>query len=186
MRFNLLSEKNIKKIFSFTLVIFFISLMNLSIMSDIRLLIKNIVTSEPSKEAVMQHDNVVSVFLGYNFSMEKNRPIISIPFKNYVLTDGIFYFEQCEDLRLKNGAEGIIKNIGYKGEEKYIEILHNGNIKSVYLNVDVIGVNTNLKVNKGELISTIKANEIFKFYVTYNDDIVTDFVIKDGEIIWQN
>ncbi|MBQ7307916.1 MAG: hypothetical protein IJW82_05235 [Clostridia bacterium] len=163
-----------------------ISLLNLPYFKNLRQLVKNIVTVEPIKNYVMKEDgNAIKVFLGYEFLMKENKPEVKLPFDDYILKDGIFYFNESENLLLKNGAEGVIKSIGYKGEERYIEILHNGNIKSIYQNVDIVGVNTNLKVQKGQLISTIKPNNDLKFYLTYNEEIITDYTIENGEIIWE-
>ena len=183
MKFFIITEKNLKSVLSVLLIIFILSLN-----TPLTTLIKNIVTVEPSKQAVTQKDNILSVFFGYNYIMTDKRPNILLPFKeNYIYDNGVFCFDINENLIVKSGANGIIKEIGYnENNEKYIKILHDGNIKSIYENVDIIGVNTNLKIDKNYIICTLKPNTKLRFYLTYNDELLTDYTIFNGEIIWKN
>lgn len=183
---NFFSNKCLNRFICILLILFSISILNLPAFEKVRNSVQSLFTS---KLIDIKADNSLEVsFLGYDFKMKEKRPNIELPSKVYELKDGVFYFDfkNINDLFIKNGADGIIKTIGYKDNEKYIEILHDGNIKTIYQNVDIIGVNTNLRVGKGDLLSTISPEKVLKFYLTYNDEIVTDFIVEDGEIIWRN
>ena len=160
--------------------------LNLPYFEDLSATIENIVTSQPVQEALVLDNNAVSVFFGYNFIMKELKPNIKLPFENYVLENGVFTFNIVEGRFLKVGANGIVKNIGYIEGKKYIEVMHDGNIKSVFVNLDIIGVNTNLKVQKGEIIATVKGDSPIIFYIKYNDEILRDFSVKGSEIIWKD
>ena len=183
---DIFSEKNFKKIIGLLVFILCLSFLDLPAFEGAKEIIKSIVTTEPAKDIVLVDNNVVSVFFGYEYLIKEARPDIKIPCSDYNYVEGVFYIDSADiDYLVTSCADGIIKSIGYDGDKKYIEILHSGNIKSVYYDVDVIGVNTNLKVKKGDVLCTTSGDKI-KFYFKYNDEVLTEYNIIDGEIVWQN
>lgn len=186
MNFNIFSENNFKKVIVILVIVFMLTFLNMPYFSNVKNMLFKVVSVQPAKELTAKDNNIITAFFGYEYIMKDSWPEIKLPTDSYEYIDGIFYLDFAgSDFAVKNCADGIIKNIGYKDNNKYIEVLHSGNIKSVYYGLDVIGVNTNLKVKKGDVLSTVQNGKV-KFYLTYNDEIVTNYTVVDGELVWQN
>lgn len=122
-----------------------------------------------------------------NYEMKKTKPLITLPINcDYMLKNNHLVYNNSLPKFVVAGANGVVKKIGYDNNSKYIEILHDGNIKTVYYNIDFIGVTNNNKVEKGQVISSTLPNCDFEFYLKFNDEIFTDYTISNGEIVWQN
>lgn len=185
--FNNFFKKNyLSKLLILTIITFSITLYlyGVPIFKELGEIVYNITCSYPINNSFF-NEEILMTFVGDKLNLKVDTPQIKIPFEDYKVINNILEFDIEENTLLRCGADGVVKNVGYKDNYKYIEILHSGNIKAVYKNVDVIGVNSNLEVSKGQLLATVEKGQKLQLYFTYNDEILSDFKIKEGEIIWE-
>ena len=70
--------------------------------------------------------------------------------------------------------------------QKYVEIKHSGNIITRYENLKIVGVGANFLVKSTSIIGSVEENSPLIFKIIKNGEILTNFLIEDGEIKWQN
>lgn len=179
---KIFNEKFLAKVLVIFVIVFVLSLSNLNIpfFNDLKQVVYNITCP------YQNNTDDINVFFANSFNLRLDMPQIKLPMEKYVYKNGIFEFNVEENSILRAGFDGVVKNVGIKDGVNYIEILHKSNVKSVYKNVDIIGVNSNLKVTQGQIIASVCKDEKLEFYLTYNDEIINDYVVKEGEIVWQN
>ena len=129
-------------------------------------------------------DNSDVIFTGGNLSgMDFSVPLLGA---NYNIDNGTIYFEVKSSIMVKSCGSGIVSEVGSTNDGvKYIKIMHSENIWSLYENVDILGVQKDQIVKKGQDIATAKVGEIVSFQM-FNNDSKINIKINATKIVWED
>ncbi len=134
-------------------------------------------------------DNIFFVSnLNQFISLGNNKPVLHLPSgEEYEIKSGIISFNIKNNFVIKPAGDGIVKSVGFLGNgQKYVEIKHSGNIITRYENLKIVGVGANFLVKSTSIIGSVEENSPLIFKIIKNGEILTNFLIEDGEIKWQN
>lgn len=133
-------------------------------------------------------DNGAILFTsGYLIEKESlNFAIPVISSKIEVETDGTISFLIDKTIMIKSSEIGVVEDLGSTVDGvKYIKIRHSIDVYSIIENVDIIGVEENSTVKKGQDIATAKLGELVKFKLFYQDGQVRDLKVNQSKIVWE-
>jgi len=106
---------------------------------------------------------------------------------NYeISSDGTIEFEVIKSIMVKSCEAGVVEDIGVTNNGiKYIKIKHTEEIWSLIENVDIVGVQENDIVKRGQDVATAKEKSKVYFQL-YKDNVkITNIKINSAKIIWE-
>lgn len=134
-------------------------------------------------------NNIFFVFnLNEYINLGTGKPTLFIPSEeDYTLEKGIFTFTITTNFVVKCAGTGLVKSVGYQENGlKYVEIRHSGNIVTRYENLKIVGVGENFNVKKIHVLGTCDEEEPFIFKILKNNQVIDNYTIENGKILWQN
>lgn len=112
-------------------------------------------------------------------------PIKSAEFD--VLQNGTIIFKPVKSIMVTACESGVVDGVGVTNDGvKYIKIKHTADIYSLIENVDIVGVQENEIVKKGQDIATCKLGEKLTFQLFNGDIKLMNLQVDKSKIIWQN
>ena len=136
----------------------------------------------------LYNDNSDVVFT--NALIETNNLDFVVPLmgSNYEInTDGTIVFEVTSSIMVKSCESGYVDEIGTTNNGvKYIKIKHSDTIWSLYENVDIVGIQKNEIVKKGQDIATAKIGAKVYFQIFNGDVRISNLKINAVKIVWEN
>ena len=107
---------------------------------------------------------------------------------NYEISeDGTIILEVNNSIMVKSTEAGIIEDVGITNNGvKYIKIKHSESIWSLVENVDIVGIEKNQLVKRGQDIATAKLGEKVYFQLFRNNIKISNLKIESTKIIWEN
>lgn len=138
----------------------------------------------------LYNENNGIVFASKNLDwVDKNKLKFVTPIKcgQFVIEDGVISYTIDSSIMVIAPESGIVTGVGYlPNGEKYIEITHSSGVKTRIENIFLTGVVNGQVVAKGKDIATVKLNEIVKFSIYENNEIITNIKLNKNQIEWQN
>ena len=133
----------------------------------------------------LYNDNSDVVFT--NSSITELNFVVPLMGANYeIASDGTIEFEVKNSIMVKACESGVIDDIGITNNGvKYIKIKHTEEIFSLIENVDIVGVQKNDIVKRGQDISTAKENSKVYFQLFNGDTKITNIKIHLSKLIWE-
>ena len=133
----------------------------------------------------LYNDNSDVIFTGGNLTIND----FSVPLMgaNYKIENGTIYFEVKSSIMVKSCGSGIVDEVGISIDGvKYIKIKHSEEIWSLYQNVDILGVQKDQIVKKGQDIATAKVGALVVFQMFNGDAKINNIKINSTKIIWED
>ncbi len=107
----------------------------------------------------------------------------SLPFKNNYVTErgaGEFVIDGLGGLVVKACLNGRVESIEYDGLTRSITLSHGKNLKTVYSNIDIVGVKVGDGVDKNTPLGISNSSKV-TFKVLYKNKLLAGLSIVDGE-----
>lgn len=77
-------------------------------------------------------------------------------------------------------SSGIVKSVGFVGDQKYVEIVHPDGFLTKYVGIEILGVCANETINKNQAIGSVNINTYLKFSVVKDNQ-----KYKISEVKWE-
>lgn len=125
---------------------------------------------------------------GEFINLGTKKPTLTLPSgEKYEYENGVFIFNIKENLTIKASGCGVVKAVGMlENGLKFVEIRHSNNVITRYENLKVVGVGQNYNVKNVNVIGTCEEESGFIFKVFKGGKLLTDIVVENGEIKWEN
>ncbi len=170
-------------------VLFMANIFNLPVIDVIGQIIKQTITSySPTEDLFEDSSDIFFVATPSGINVKGlSLPTLTLPTKgaSWTKEQEEYVFSSFLSVAVKASGKGVVTEVGYEDNKKYIIVLHSGNITTKYKNVNVLGVCTGDRVKKGDLIATIKLSNPLYFSVMQNSEPYSNFSVKGDSIVWQ-
>ena len=136
----------------------------------------------------LYNDNSDVVFTNALVSTNNLDFVVPLMGSNYEISiDGTIAFEVATSIMVKACESGYVEDVGITNNGvKYIKIKHSDSIWSLYENVDIVGIQKNETVKKGQDIATAKTNSKVFFQIFNGDIKISNLKINAVKIVWEN
>lgn len=137
----------------------------------------------------LYNDNSDIVFTnGSVFNNESLNFVVPIKSAEYeILIDGTIIFTPVKSIMVTACESGVVDSVGLTSDGiKFIKIKHSLDMYSLIENVDIVGVQSNEIIKKGQDIATCKVGEKLNFQLYNNEIKLTNIKIDKSKVVWQS
>ena len=125
----------------------------------------------------------------WNYDFSQSDIGFSLPIHSSDITidsDGTVSAVVKESVIIKSVADGVVDQIADQDGTNVVKIMYGKNIFVEYINIDILGVSVGNAVSTGQEIGTAKIGETVQFKAYYNNKQVSNLIIDNNKIVWQN